>query len=165
MRTFQKLALLIAVMLLGGCGFHLREQEAMPFNSIYVDTPNQKSLLVSELRHDLDSSKVKLADSAEHADVVLDIISENPDKQILTLDSSGRVTEFRLIYRVSLRAYDHQKQNWIPPEVLELHRDFSYDDSLVLAKESEEALLSNSMRTEMADQIVRRLSLAKPQPQ
>jgi outer membrane lipopolysaccharide assembly protein LptE/RlpB len=48
---------------------------------------------------------------------------------------------------------------------MELHRDFFYDDTLVLAKESEESLLSNSMRIEMADQIVRRLGRAKPQPQ
>jgi LPS-assembly lipoprotein len=106
-----------------------------------------------------------LADTADQADVVLNIISENPEKQILTLSSSGRVTEFRLLYRVSLRAYDHDKQNWIPVEVMELHRDFFYDDTLVLAKESEEALLSRSMRIEMADQIVRRLGRAKPQPQ
>jgi LPS-assembly lipoprotein len=155
----------MTVMLLAGCGFQLRGRAGMPFKSIYLDTPNAKSLLVNELRRDLESSKVTLADTAEHGEVVLNIISENPDKQILTLNSSGHVTEYRLVYRVSLRAYDHKKQNWIPAEVLELRRDFSYDDSLVLAKESEESLLSNSMRIEMADQIVRRLSRAKPQPQ
>jgi LPS-assembly lipoprotein len=165
LRTPQIFAWLITVTLLAGCGFQLRGHADMPFKSIYLDTPNPKSLLVSELWRDLESSKVLLADSAEHADVVLNIISENPDKQILTLSSSGRVTEFRLIFRVSLRAYDHQKQDWIPAEVMELHRDFSYDDSLVLPKESEESMLSNSMRVEMADQIVRRLSRAKPQPQ
>lgn len=165
MRAPQLLTVLITVILLAGCGFQLRGQTGMPFKAIYLDTPSPKSLLVSELRHDLESSKVLLADTAEHADVILNIISENPEKQILTLNSSGRVTEFRLIYRVSLRAYDHKKQNWIPAEVMELHRDFSYDDSLVLAKESEESMLSNSMRVEMADQIMRRLSRSKPQPQ
>lgn len=165
MRAPQILALLITVALIAGCGFQLRGREGMPFKSIYLDTPNPKSLLVNELRRDLESNKVTLADTAEHADVILNIISENPDKQILTLSSSGRVTEFRLLYRVSVRAYDHNKQNWIPVEVMELHRDFFYDDTLVLAKESEESLLSNSMRIEMADQIVRRLGRAKPQPQ
>ncbi len=137
----------------------------MPFKSIFLDTTNPKSPFITELRRDLESSQVKLTGTAEQADVVLKIVSEFSDTQILTLSSSGRVTEYRLIYRVSLRAYDHKKQEWIPAEIMELHRDYTYDDTIVLAKESEAALLTHSMRSEMADQIVRRLSRAKPQPQ
>ena len=46
-----------------------------------------------------------------------------------------------------------------------LHRDYSYDDTEVLAKEAEESLLYQSMHLEMVQQIMRRLSHAKPQPQ
>ena len=46
-----------------------------------------------------------------------------------------------------------------------LRRDFTYNDTQVLAKEAEEALLYQNMRTDMVQQIVRRLSHAKPQPQ
>ena len=97
--------------------------------------------------------------------MVLDIISEAPDKQILTLDASGRVSEFQLFYRVSLRAYDLKKRKWIPAEEFVMHRDFPYDDNNVLAMEAEEDLLYQSMRTDMVQQIVRRLSRAKPQPE
>jgi len=144
------------------CGFHLRGQAGMTFDSIYLLANNPKSPFVTELRHELKSSKVKLADTREQADIVLDIISEDSEKKILTLSGSGRVTEFRLIYRISLRAYDQQQQVWIPAEDLSQHRDFSYDDTLVLAKESEETLLFESMRSEMIQQILRRLSRAKP---
>jgi LPS-assembly lipoprotein len=44
-----------------------------------------------------------------------------------------------------------------------LRRDYSYDDTEILAKESEETLLYQSMRSEMVQQIVRQLSRAKPQ--
>jgi len=161
----QLSVLLLATVLISACGFHFREQAAMPFNSIYLDAPNSKTAFVSELRRNLESNKVKLTDNSEQADVVLKIVSEISDKQILTLSSSGRVTEFRLAYRVSLRAYDHNKQDWIPAEEMALRRDYTYDDSTVLAKEAEESLLYQSMRSEMAQQIVRRLSRAKPQPQ
>ena len=137
----------------------------MTFDSIYLDASNPKSSFIAELRHELKSSNVKLADTREQADVVLDIVSETSEKKILTLSGSGRVTEFRLIYRISLRAYDQQQQVWIPAEELSQHRDFSYDDTLVLAKESEEALLFQSMRSEMVQQILRRLNRAKPQLQ
>jgi LPS-assembly lipoprotein len=43
-----------------------------------------------------------------------------------------------------------------------MHSDFPYDDNHVLAMEAEEALLYQSMRTDMVQQIVRRLSRIKP---
>ena len=36
--------------------------------------------------------------------MMLNIVFEMPDKQILSLGGDGRVNEFRLFYRVSLRA-------------------------------------------------------------
>jgi len=38
----------------------------------------------------------------------------------------------------------------------------TYDDTLVLAKESEEALLFRDMRTDAVRQMLRRLSVARP---
>jgi LPS-assembly lipoprotein len=158
-------ALLLTALLLSACGFHLRGQAAMPFKSLYVDTANPKTPLITELRRNLEASQVKLAATAEQADVVLKIVYEISDKQILSLGGSGRVSAFRLTYRVSLRAYDAKQQDWIPAEEMSLRRDYTYDDTKVLAKEAEENLLYQSMRSEMAQQIVRRLSRAKPQPQ
>jgi len=161
----QSFTLLLATLLLSACGFHLRGQAGMPFNTLYLDTVNSKTPFISELRRSLEASKVKLAPNAAQADVVLKVVFENSNKQILTLSGSGRVTEFRLIYSVSLRAYDHKQQDWIPAEEMALRRDYSYDDTKVLAKEAEETLLYQSMRSEMVQQIMRRLSHAKPQPQ
>lgn len=161
----QSFALLLATLLLSACGFHLRGQAGMPFNTLYLDTVNSKTPFISELRRSLEASKVKLAPTAAQADVVLKVVFENSNKQILTLSGSGRVTEFRLIYSVSLRAYDHKQQDWIPAEEMALRRDYSYDDTKVLAKEAEETLLYQSMRSEMVQQIMRRLSHAKPKPQ
>ncbi len=166
MRALLKLlAMLFTAMMIAACSFHLRGQEGMPFDTIYLDASNPNTELIKELRRSLEVNKVKLADNAQQADVVLNIVSENPDKQILTLDNSGRVNEFELFYRVSLRAYDLKKQEWIPAEVFVLRRDFPYDDNNVLAMEAAEDLLNQSMRTEMVQQIMRRLSRSKPQTQ
>lgn len=155
-------SLLLIAALLAGCSFHLRGQAGMPFESLYLDMANPNTLFAKELRRDLEASRVKLVDTAKDADVVLNIVFETPYKQILSLGGSGRVNEFQLFYRVSLRAYDLQQRDWIPAEEFVMRRDFSYDDNQVLAKESEENLLYQSMRSDMAEQIVRRLSRANP---
>ena len=162
---FQLLAVLLTAMILAGCSFHLRGQACMPFDTLYLDAANPNTPLIKELRRNLEVNKINLVSTPNQADVVLNIVSEIPDKQILTLDNSGRVNEFELFYRVSLRAYDLKKQEWIPAEEFVLRRDFPYDDNNVLAMEAEEDLLNQSMRTEMVQQIVRRLGRSKPQSQ
>lgn len=161
----MRLLILLMSLLLTACGFHLRGQAGMPFDTLYLDAANPGTPFIADLRRNLEANNVKLVNTAEQAEVVLNIAVEIPDKQILTLGGSGRVNEFQLRYRVSLRAYDLKQQDWIPAEEIVLRRDYSYDDTKILAKEAEEALLYQSMRSDMVQQIVRRLSRAKPQPQ
>jgi len=152
-------------MMMAGCGFHLRGHEGMPFENLYLATADPNTEFIRELRLSLQANEVKLVSDAKQADVILDIISEIPYQQILTLDASGRVSEFELFYRVSLRAYDLKNQEWIPADDFILRRDFPYNDNNVLAMEAQENLLYHSMHTEMVQQIVRRLSRSKPQSQ
>ena len=160
---FKLLVLLLTAAALAGCSFHLRGQAGMPFNTLYLDAANPATPFIKELRRDLESNKVKLVDTAGQADVVLNIVFETFDKQILSLTSSGRVNEFQLFYRISVRAYDGNKQDWIPAEEFVIHRDYRYENNTVAAMEAEETLFYQSMRSDMVQQIVRRLSRAKPQ--
>ncbi|HZW26742.1 MAG TPA: LPS assembly lipoprotein LptE [Gallionella sp.] len=161
----MRLLVVFAVLLLTACGFHPRGQAGMPFSTLYIDAAASNTPFIAELRRNLEFNNVKLVHSAEKADVVLNIVFEIPEKQILSLGGSGRVNEYLLRYRVSLRAYDNKGQDWIPAEEMAQRRDYTYSDAAILAKEAEEALLYKSMRDDMVQQIVRRLSRAKPQIQ
>lgn len=164
MGEIVRLLILLMSLLLAACGFHLRAQAGMPFETLYLDATNPGTPFIAELRRNLEANQVKLVNSAGQADVILNIVTEFPEKQILSLGGSGRVTEFTLRYRVSLRAYNLKQQDWIPAEDIVLRRDYSFDDTRILAKEAEENLLYQSMRSDMVQQIIRRLSRAKPQP-
>ena len=154
---------LISLFLLNACGFHLRGQADLPFNTVYLTAPDTNSLFVNELRQNLQANGLQVVDNADQAELMMDIVSEIPDKQILTLGGSGRVSEYQLRFRVSLRAHDNKKQDWIAATELMQFRNYTYDDTKILAKEAEEVLLYQSMRKDMAQQIMRRLSHAKPQ--
>ena len=85
--------LLLTVLLLSACGFHLRGQAGMPFDTLYLDAANPGTPFIADLRRNLEANKVKLVGTAEQADVVLNIVLEAPEKQILTRGGSGRVNE------------------------------------------------------------------------
>ncbi|ADL56867.1 LPS-assembly lipoprotein LptE [Gallionella capsiferriformans] len=162
MRLMNLPIMLALAVLLAACGFHLRGEATMPFASLYIEAANPASPLIEELRQNLLANHIELTKSAGKADVVLNITSDIPEKQILTMGSNGRVSEFQLRYRVSIRAYDQEQREWLPTDELMLSRDYKYDDAQILAKEAEETLLYQSMRSDMVQQIVRRLSHAKP---
>ncbi len=163
MRATLTVPVLMLTLLLGACGFHLRGQAAfaLPFQALYVKSANDYSPFITELKRAIEANKVQIADAPDHAQLTLHIVSEIVDKQILSLSGGGRVREYRLHYRISLRAYDLKQEDWLASEEIMLQRDFSYDDTQVLAKEQEEALLYQNMRSDAVQQVLRRLNHAK----
>lgn len=162
----MRISLIIFVLFLSACGFQLRghnlQGSSFPFSSVYlksaVPTP-----FIADLQNSLELYKIKLTATAAEADLTLEIVSEASDKQILAISGSAQVREFQLRYRVSLRAYDKQMQDWLPADEISLQRNLTYDDAQILAKEQEEALLYRDMRSDAVQQVMRRLSRAKPQ--
>ncbi len=159
-------ALLFATtLLLGASGFHLRGHGGQPitlaFQSVYLKTAGETPF-VTDLRKAFVSNKVTVNPNADEATITLEVVSESSGKQILSLSSAGKVLEFQLHYRVTLQAFDKQLTVWLPKEEISLTRTLTYDDTQVLAKEQEEALLFKDMRSDAVAQAMRRLSRAKP---
>lgn len=145
---------------LAACGFKLRGQQTFPFETISVplNTP-----LGFELKRNIAaaSEQTKLVDNVADADAVLSILSEAQEKVILSLNTQGRVREFQLRYRVVYRVSSPKGLDFIAPTSVLLTRDITFNDQ-VLAKETEEAQLYREMRSDLVQQIVRRLGAAKP---
>lgn len=160
-------SLLIALTLtLTACGFHLRGKEgyALPFQTVYLQSVNKNSALVADLKRDLEINGINIATDADKAPLTLHITAETTDKQILSLSSAGRVLEYKLQYHVLFRLYDAKQRDWIAPGDITLRRNYTYDDSQVLAKAKEESMLYQDMRADAVQQIVRRLAYAKEPP-
>jgi LPS-assembly lipoprotein len=162
----MRILLLLLALSLSACDFHLRghnlQGAGFPFSSVYLKfaTP---SPFVADLQNSLELYKIQLTATAAEADLTLEVVSEASGRQILALSGAGQVREFQLSYRVSLRAYDKQMQDWLPADEISLQRSLTYDDAQILAKEQEEALLYRDMRSDAVQQVIRRLSRAKPQ--
>ena len=153
--------LLATVLLLSSCGFHLRGPAALPFESMYVQAA-PTSLFATQLKRAVISgSTTRVADNPKDAQVTLQILGEAREKQILSLSGAGRVSEFRLRYRVSYRVVDTKSTELVPPSEIVLQRDFAFNDQEVLSKESEEALLYRDMQNDAVQQLVRRLQASR----
>jgi LPS-assembly lipoprotein len=152
----------IPATLAAGCGFQLRRLEGIPFASLYVDAP-PGSAVAQRIRNLLVSNKnTRLAASAGEAEAVLKLAPETRSKTILSLSGAGRVTEYRLGLHLSYSVSGRDGRTLAEPETIELNRDMTYDDALLLAKGAEEQLLYRDMEDSAARRIVRRLQGIKP---
>jgi LPS-assembly lipoprotein len=153
---------LVPAALAAGCGFQLRRMEGIPFASLYVDAP-PGSAVAQRIRTALAANRnTRLAATPEEAEAVLKLNPETRSKVILSLSGAGRVTEYRLGLHLSYSVSSRDGHILAEPETIELNRDITYDDALLLAKGAEEQLLYRDMEDNAARRIVRRLQSVKP---
>lgn len=152
------------VALLAGCGFQLRQAPDFAFDSIAINAASS-SPVGNELRRSLAASgKVNMLPpntDVNKAAVVLDLLQEQREKVVVSLNSSGQVREFQLRSRVRFRLRTPQGRELIADTELLQQRDISFNEAAVLAKEAEETLLYRDMQTDLVQQLMRRLAALK----
>ncbi len=153
-----------AALLLAGCGFKLREAPDFAFRSIVIGA-GSGSPLGNELRRSLAANgKVDVVVDATkmiNADVVLFVPQEQREKVVVGLNASGQVREFQLRFRVKFRVATPKGKELIAETEILQFRDISFNESAVLAKETEEGLLYRDMQSDVVQQLMRRLAAIK----
>ena len=162
MRLANLCLALVATMLLGACGFQLRGSYALPYESLHIALPAGSVVGANLKRQIRAAGGTRLVDERDEAQAVFVATSDQRERLILSLNTSGRVREVRLRYRYAYRILDPKGRELVPATGVEMVRDLTYDDSAVLAKEQEEALLWRDMENDLAQQLMRRLAAVKP---
>ncbi|WP_211453378.1 LPS assembly lipoprotein LptE [Collimonas antrihumi] len=153
--------ILIMTAMLCACGFHLRSSANLPFKSLYMTFAPASPLGIELKRNILASGNTQVLKTAEGADAILEVLGETQEKVILTTNSSGRASEYMLYYRLTFRVTDGEKKELLPATLITLKRDISYNSSQELSKGAEEVLLYRDMRSDMVQQVLRRLAALK----
>ena len=165
LRRRTLLAWLPAPLLLTACGFRLRGVPEFAFRSLYIAAP-PASPLARELRRTLQGAGGTLqviTDPARmlEAEAIMDLLSERQERSVVGLNASGQVRELQLRLRIHFKLRTPAGVELIPDTELLQQRDISYNETIALAKEAEEALLYRTMQTDLVQQLLRRLAAAR----
>lgn len=147
--------------LLVGCGFELRKPPQFAFRSIYLQLPEGSSLgpaLVRALQFNRDLRVLSAPADRAAADVILEVRAEQREKIVAGLNAAGQVREFQLRLRLQFRLITPNGRELTPETELLLQREIGFAETAALAKEEEEALLYRDMRSDMVQQLMRRLA-------
>jgi len=148
-----------ATLLLCGCGFHLEGRVPLPqaVARPYIQAPDQQSDFVQSLRREMLMSGAHPVDSAAQATAVVDILSDNVTSRVLSVSAQNRPTEYQVNYTVRF-AVTAGGRELLPPQMVSSMRSYTFDESLLLAKEHEESILQQAMGQDLAQIVMRRLS-------
>lgn len=151
----------LATIFLSACGFQLRGAYSLPFETVYITQPETSELHAVLKRSIEASSQARVVDDPKGAQATVVVLADNRQKNILSLSSSGRVREFQLVRSFTFRVHDGKGGEFLPASTIRITRDMTFDDTRVLAKESEEALIWRDMQSDLVQQVLRRLAAAK----
>ncbi|MDE2365458.1 MAG: hypothetical protein KGM95_00820 [Betaproteobacteria bacterium] len=157
----KNIFLVICCVLLTACGFQLRGQATLPFETLFISFPAGHPIGTDLKRLVKAGTKTRIVSQSKDAQATLEIISVTNDKEIMSVSGGGRVREFELRYRVSFRLMDAKGIELIPTNTIALRRIIPFTDAQVVAKEGEEAMLVKEMQGDSAVQIVRRMEAVK----
>jgi LPS-assembly lipoprotein len=157
-------AILITIVLITACGFHLRGVVDIPFKTIYVK--DNKTPITQDVIRALKSNGVEVTKEIEKAEVAFEIMSDSNVKRILSLGgggaAAGAVREFELLHVLTFRMRSGKSESWSKTQTIENRRDFSFDDKEILAKTYEEAMLYDAMRQDAVRELIRRIVVFNP---
>lgn len=159
--TFSILTLLAS---LAGCGFHLRGQVQVPeqLRELGVSGAAPHSDLGVALRNALRANGIRvLMREEKRGRSLLQVLSYHTDRRVLSVSAaSGKAREYELFSRLVFRVVDGQGAPIIGDTTLTQIRDYSFDETDVLARSAEEAQLRVEMRRDLIQGVLRRLQAA-----
>lgn len=155
---------LCLVVLLASCGFQLRGGAELPFRTLWVGFSDASPLGTEFKRYIRSGTSTRLVDDPLQAEARLQVLGESRDKEILSLNSNGRVREYNLFYTFVFKVDDGKGNDYIAPTRITLKRDISVNENTELAKAAEENTLYRDMQSDLVQQLLRRLAAAKSTP-
>lgn len=159
---FMLLACHLALVL-DGCGFRLRGSlgGAAALPAVYLQGMPGSAIMV-ELNETLHSMGTDIVSDRTLSRYVLNILNEQQDRRILSVSSAGKVQEYELHYVVTFEVTDPEGNKLLSSQSIRLVRSFSFTETDVLAKSSEEESLIEGMRQDAVQGIIRRMQAIKP---
>ena len=161
-RRIAPLVLAVLVFALGGCGFHLRKEVALPasMQRLHIAIADPNGQLARDLARALPRSGVQLV-PAPGADVAELRIGANAfSTDVLSVSGAARANEYSLRYHVEFEVADGAGKVLLPKQTIELTREFTFDASQALGVTAETDMLTKELQRDMVQTILRRLEAA-----
>jgi LPS-assembly lipoprotein len=157
-----RLLAVTGLLVLTGCGFHLRGKVVLPEAMVRTELRgvDRRSELGTEIEGVLTGAGAQVVTDGEGAGSVLEIAREQFERRVASVDSSGKATQYELRYVLSGLLRDVEGAALTPLQNAAVTRMLNSDSENVLGTSSEEELLRREMQRDAVRQLIRQLRTA-----
>jgi LPS-assembly lipoprotein len=154
----HRLVGLALLMALGGCGFHLQGSGSLPpvLSKTYVASAAPHSDFVSSVTEALRLRGATIVGKEEPGAAQLNVTADDTGQRVLSVSALNIPREYEVYYSITF-SLQVGGQKLIEGETLVVTRSYTYDETQVLAKASEEEVLRRALADDLARRVVRRI--------
>jgi LPS-assembly lipoprotein len=151
--------MLAVALLLSSCGFRLQGSTPLPaaLKVTFVSTTDRQSEFVQGLRRALITNGSQLAAKKEDATGTVHVLTDEVTKKILSVSANNIPREYEITYTVEFSVSAADKE-LLSSQKVAVTRDYSFDETKLLAKDNEEAILRQGMARDLVNIVMRRLA-------
>lgn len=144
----------VVVLLVAGCGFHLRTWDlGTALQAIHIDADASVDL-DRELAQAIRSANVRLAADAADADVVVKLSRQRQNRRSAAV-TAGRAAEYEMSLSIRFALESPSGEVFTAASELTSERVARLDRDNIVGSSEEQALLVREMRADLVDRIVR----------
>ncbi len=139
----KKLLPICLILIITSCGYTLRGSINMPGNVKEISvSANEYSPIVNSINKILINNNIKVTSSKNKDLNRIVILSEKFDRRQLSMNITGRVNEYEIIYRVNFEINSPIEKS---TDSIVLYRDYSFDENNIMGNSDRETYIQDQM--------------------
>jgi LPS-assembly lipoprotein len=160
---------LVTVLVLAGCGFHLRGNElSANFERVYVGAVSAVTI-ERQLARSLGFAGVEVVTDRSAADVVIDLTAQRENRRSVSVTERARTAEYELSLEIRYRIVAQEPVDagaepvqtvLVEDRSIRVARTYRLDRNNLVAGSEEQSLLRGEMEQDLVQQILRSLDTA-----
>lgn len=156
---WSRFALLGCLLGMSACGFQPRGKASLPasIESVHVATADRYSPFYRELTTLLRAKGAKLEEDPMTADAVIRVTRDETGQRVLAVSTRNVPNEYDVYYTIRYEILV-KGDKMFEPRNLTVNRNYTYDETEVLGKSREEAVLREALAADLAGLVTRRLN-------
>jgi len=152
----KKLLLIPIILIIASCGYTLRGSINVPNNITEISVSSEEySPIVNSINKILVSNNIEVTSSKNKSLNRIIIVSERFDRRQLSMNITGRVNEYEIIYTVNFQINSPLEKS--STDSITLYRDYSFDENNIMGNSDREEYIQNQMMSTASTLIFHKL--------
>lgn len=156
MIQIKNIILLTLLLFISACGYQLRGSIELPEGLKNIHLQGASSQLRKSIQKTLRSSGGELVDEMGQAGLVVQVVKEEMDRRVLSLSSTGRASEYEVIYSLEYNLLDGEGNTLSETQKVEMSKDYFNNQEELLGKDNEEQVIREELYRKSVQAVVNR---------